>query len=264
MSPIELFQEGRLREAIEAQQSFLNAHPTEIAARVLLCELLLHDGDLQAVREHLDHLPLNFRGMEKYIATYRHLLDAEEMRREILRPRASDKNPLFLIDPSPQLTERIEALQAHRSGEHGRCVEKLDNADALLPPITGHVDGRAFAGVRDGDDLLAHVLEVLIDGQYAWFPFEQIERLRLGPIDNLRDRIYVPASIRSITGEEWQVHLPALYPDTHLNEDEEVKAGQASDWYAEDDGPIRGVGLRVLSFGEEEELTLLDFTMWEE
>ena len=105
-------------------------------------------------------------------------------------------------------------------------------------------------------------LEVLIEGEYSWLPFDQIGRLKLGRRDDLRDRLFVPASLRARNGQEWQVHLPALYPGTYLNEDEEVRCGQATDWYSENDGPVRGTGLRVFNFGEDE-LTLLDFELCE-
>ncbi len=260
MTPIELFQEGKLCEAIQAQDRFVFSHPDDAAARLLLCEFLLFDGNLDSIHAHLERLPHDIPGMDDYCRGFRQLIAAEERRRRILSEPG--ENPITLLKPPEHLLRRFDALSAFRRGDQSGCVEILDDADARFPGVGGHVDGRECDDVRDGDDLFACVLEVLIDGQYAWFPFDQIGRMRLGSRESLRDRFFVPASLQARSGEEWQVHLPALYPGTHLNEDDEVRAGQATDWYAEDDGPIRGVGLRVFNFGEEE-LTLLDFTLWE-
>jgi type VI secretion system protein ImpE len=261
MTPIELFQEGKLREAIQAQDRFVLSHPTDDAARLLLCEFLLYDGKQDRVRDHLSLLSRDHPGMDGYLHGYGALLDAEAKRRRVLGPLPGDK-PLFLLEPPEHLLQRVEALDQLRSGNFAGSLELLDQADSRYSGVHGHVDGRAFDDVRDGDDLFAYVLEVFIDGQYAWFPFDQIGRLKLGPRDSLRDHLYVPAALQWLSGEEWQVHLPALYPNTHKNDDEEIRCGQATDWFAEEDGPIQGVGLRVLSFGDEE-LTLLDFTLWE-
>lgn len=262
MTPLESFQEGKLGEAIQAQDRLVLSHPSDSAARLLLCEFLLFNGNLDAVRGHLDQLPCDSAEMNDYLDAYRQLLDAEAMRRRVLfGPNPADE-PLFLLDVPEPLRHRLDALRALRTGDQARAVESLDHADALLEEVVGHVDGREFQGVSDGDDLFAPILEVLIDGQYAWFSFDQIDRLELGPLESLRDHLFVPATLRARAGEEWHVHLPALYPNSHAHEDEEIRSGQATDWFADEDGPIRGVGLRVFTFGEEE-LMLLDFTLWE-
>jgi type VI secretion system protein ImpE len=261
MTPIELFQEGKLHQAIQAQDRFVLSQPDDAAARLLLCEFLLYDGKHDAVRDHLNMLPRKVPGMDDYLRDYRQLLDAADKRQHILSARSTE-HPRFLLEPPAHSLKRVDALDALRSGNLEGSLQLVDDADALFQGVHGHVDGRLFDSVRDGDDLFAHVLEVLIDGHYAWFPLDQIGRLKLGPREALRDRLYVPASIEANSGAEWQVHLPALYPGTHNHEDEEVRTGQAVDWFAEGDGPIRGVGLRVFTFGDEE-LTLLDFTLWE-
>lgn len=262
MTAIELFQEGRLREAIHKQDRFVQSHPGDAAPRLLLCELLLYDGKFDSVLEHLDRVPLTAAGMDAWLDDYRLLLKAETTRQRILASDRTDEHPRFLLPPPEHLTARLNALDRLRRGDLDGCVDSLDRADAMIEGIAGHVDGRNFDGVRDGDDLFASVLEVLHDGHYWWFPFDQVGRLQLGSRDALRDRLFVPATLSTRTGDEWRVYLPALYPATHLNEDEEVKAGQATDWFAEPGGPTRGVGLRLLTFGDEE-LTLLDFKMWE-
>jgi type VI secretion system protein ImpE len=247
-----------LREAIDAQERLVDGRPDNLDDRLFLCELLLFDGNLEAARSHLDFVPDNSSSMLDYLDANRRLLDAEAKRRRMF----ANVGPIFLIDPPAHAHKRVEALLHLREQRFADAMEALDDADAMCPWISGHVDGRNFNGVRDGDDLFGSLLEVLLDDCYVWFPFEQIDRLRLGPPESLRDYLFRPAHLRAVTGEEWSVHLPALYPDSHRHADADIKLGRSTDWIAEKDGPTMGQGLRTLTFGQEE-LTLLDFTQWE-
>lgn len=258
MGALELFREGKLTEAVREQGRLVASRPDDAAARLLMAELYLYAGDLDAARRQLDAIPADTPAFADYLRDYWLLLDAEAKRRRLL----IDAEPQFLLDPPEHLSWRLEALDHLRAGRLKKAVDALDEADARAPWVTGHIDGREFDGARDTDDLFGPVLEVLADDQYVWFPFDQVSRLRLSGDGSLRDSYFVPARLRATSGEEWDVYVPALYPGTHQHDDEDVRAGQATDWVAEKSGPMKGVGLRVLTFGEEE-LTLLDFTQWE-
>jgi type VI secretion system protein ImpE len=258
MTPADLFRDGRLTEALAAQEQAVAWRPDDAAARLLLAELHLFAGDFTAVRRQLDAIPAADTDTRAYLDAYHRLLDAEARRQRLFL----DVEPLFLLPPPEHISWRLEALEHIRRGEIEEAVEAIDEADARCPTVSGHIDGREFHGARDGDDLFGPLLEVLLEDQYLWLPFEQISRLRLGEATCLRDLYFVPARLRSVSGDEWDVHLPALYPGAHLSADDEIRVGQATDWTAEGGGPTRGIGLRVLTFGEEE-LTLLDFTQWE-
>jgi type VI secretion system protein ImpE len=261
MTPLELFREGKLTEAVREQGRLVASHPDNAAARLQLAQLHLYDGDLDAVRVILKLLGVDRQQLGEYLIDYELLLRAEESRRRILG-KSTEEIPRFLLDPPEHLRYRLKALDHLRSGRPESSVNLLDDAEAANPAVIGHVDGREFHSVRDCDDLFASLLEVFATGTYVWFPFDQIGRLRLGPRESLRDEIYVPANLRAVSGEEWNVYLPALYPGSHQHPDDEVRGGQATDWHAEEGGPTRGVGLRLLNF-DSEELALLDFTQWE-
>jgi type VI secretion system protein ImpE len=258
MTALEHFQEGRLGEALASQHQAVLARPADAAARLLLCELLLFNGELDSLLQHLDRLPVERVGMEEYLQAYRALIAGEQWRQRVQR----EGRPSLLLEPSEAMVFRMNALEAIQNGELYDATEWLDEADACTPWITGHVDGRAFDGFRDTDDLFGPTLELILDNQYAWFPAEEVRRLRIGTMESLRDLYFVPALLTARNGEEWHVHLPALYAGTHGSEDEEMRSGLASDWVGGGEGPIRGVGMRILGVGEEE-LSIRDFTQWE-
>lgn len=258
MTAMDLFQDGRLQDALTVQRNVVDEKPSDAAARLLLAELQLFNGEIDSVRQLLDGLASKSPGMDDYLQGFQLLLDAEARRRRML----VDSDPRFLIEPPEHVARRLSALEQLRSGRLNDVVETLDEADALCPVLSGHIDGREFEGVFDADDLFKSVLEVFVDDQYVWFPFEQIRRLRLSRAESLRDYLLVPARLRATNGQEWSAYLPALYPDTFRHPDELVRAGQSTDLLSEQEGPIRGAGLRLITFGEEE-LNLLSFTQWE-
>ena len=257
MSAEELFKEGHLAEALAAQRLAVQAQPADAAGRLFLCELLLFQGELDAVRAELDLLPCEPEGMDDYLAAYHALLTAEAKRRRLLL----DKDPQFLAEPPEHAALRLQAvdLLRRRSPE---VLDKIDEADAAAPEIRGHVDGREFQGLRDGDDLFGSVLEVLREEDYLWIPFEAIRNLKLREAESSRDWLFVPADVKLKTGEELFVHLPALYLGSDQHPEEGIRLGLETDWYADEDGPTRGLGLRIWTL-DEEELTPWEFRRWE-
>jgi type VI secretion system protein ImpE len=214
--------------------------------------------------------------MNEYVAAYRRLLDADEKRQRLYvrlsSPTATTAGvgleslgygaPGFLFQPTEDLSLRVKALECLRANKWEQAVDWLDEADARSENISGHVDGREFDDFRDTDDLFGPVLELLIEDEYVWFPAAEVRSLRIGKFESLRDRLFVPAQLTAMSGEQWHTHLPAIYPATVGHADDALRSGLATDWHAEDDGPIRGIGLKMFRFGEEE-LSLFDFTHWE-
>ncbi|MCE9531100.1 MAG: hypothetical protein K8T89_08245, partial [Planctomycetes bacterium] len=242
MTALELLQQGQLREALAVQESQVLEHPGDPAGLLLLAELCHLDGDLEVVKKHLAELPRTLPGLDAYLQHYFMLLAAEEKRRRLL----IDLDPGFVLTPPDSLLARLEAVQCVRDGKLTAAIDQLDVADEMSTWLTGHIDGREFDEARDCDDLFGPVLELYVQDDYVWFPFEQVKRLRIGDKQTLRDRFIVPARLTTFTDEEWSVHLPALYPDSHLHADDEIRIGQGTDWLADSDGPLRGVGMRTL------------------
>ncbi len=258
MTSLELFNDGRLSDAVIVQHGLVQDKPGDASARLLLIELQLFAGQVEAVRQNLDELNRTLPEMGPYVRAFRLLVDAEQKRQRI----SIEGEPVFLRDPPVHIAYRLDALHSLRRKSPAEALNWLDEADARAPWVRGRIDGREFDGARDSDDLLGPVLEALVDDQCAWVPFEEIQRLRIGKMSSLRDFYFVPAQLTTKTGDEWRLHLPALYAGTHRHADESLRAGWETDWEAEQDGPTCGIGQRLFRFGEEE-LSLREFSMWE-
>ena len=250
MSPTELFEEARLTEAVATQGAVVRERPTDVGERLLLCAILGFIGDRQAVRRHLTELATGPADVQEYLAEWQRLLTADDRR------HAGD--PLgFFTDPPPHVRNRAEALERLRTDPAADVADLIDAAEELAPWVEGHVDGRPFDGWRDADDLLGPVLEVLHADRYVWVPMDQVRKLRLEPEEDLRDRLYRPATIWLTDGGEWEVFIPAVYAGTAAHSEDGIRTGAGIDWF-DQAGLLRGAGSRTYLFGEEE-LTLAEF-----
>jgi type VI secretion system protein ImpE len=81
------------------------------------------------------------------------------------------------------------------------------------------VDGAPFAWIADGDGRLGPMLEVVVNGRYAWLPFQRLRAVRLEAPSDLRDFVWMPAFVTLETGAELPALVPARYPGSEARED---------------------------------------------
>jgi type VI secretion system protein ImpE len=240
MTAGELFQAGRLQESIDAQVGKVKANPTDNTARFFLFELFLFAGDLDRARKQLDVLRYDDPRHTAAVDQYRFALEAEILRRAVF---AGNGQPKSLTTTPDHVRIRLEALTFLARGEFTAAREKLDEANANVPAVSGTLNGKPFSGIFDADERFATVLEVFgTGGAYLWAPLEQIESITLNPPQHPRDVILRPAHLALLDGTEGDVLLPGLYPGTHLANDESIKLGRNTEW-EENSGEITcGVG----------------------
>jgi type VI secretion system protein ImpE len=248
MTASELFQAGRLREAIDAQLTKVKGQPTDQAARFFLFELFLFAGELDRGRKQLDVLKYEDPKHSAAVEQYRFALDAEAKRRAVFAGKAQ---PEFLSQTGGHLPHRLEAIAALARGDQAAAVAALAAADAVTPPAAGTIDGKPFVPLADADERFGPVLEVFgTGGVYSWVPFESVASVTMNPPAAPRDIILRPAHLVLDNGVAGDVLLPALYPNTFESGDEELKLGRATDWLGADGEVPRGVGGRQLRAGD--------------
>jgi type VI secretion system protein ImpE len=252
MSAGDLFKAGKLSEAVAAQIQEVRGHPEDQARRLFLFELLAFSGDLERARRQIEAVHYDDATLEAATQTYRTLLDAEEARRRLFRDGVA---PQFLAEPPAHVAARLEAVNHLREGRPVEAATAL--AKATGPDLRGRLNDKPFDGLRDGDDLFGDVLEVLAHGAYYWVPLEQVVSLTMNAPRFPRDLLWFPARLE-MQGAAGDVFLPALYPGTHEQADEQIKLGRATDWKNSEGGPTLGVGLRTFLVGEDA-VTLLEW-----
>ena len=238
-TPEALLDEGDLRGALEAARQRAAEVPEDAGNRFLLFELLTLEEDLEGALRELAALPSSFDTAK---AHYGGLLAAEKQRRAVmLRGRGA---PGFLAEPPAHVHVHFSALKELLAGEGGVAVRKLPALS--LPALSGTIDGAAFRGIRDCDDLLAPVLEFLVPGAYGWLPLIQLEAVRFLPPQGYPDVIWPAAHItlRGQAGEQL-VRIPSLYVGTGARSDAE-KLGRETRWERPIEGISRAFGQRDL------------------
>jgi type VI secretion system protein ImpE len=247
MNAGELFKAGKLHDAIDAQIKEVKSNPADQNKRMFLFELIAFTGDLERARKQLEALTYAEVELESSRQQYRQLLEAEALRRQVF---AAGQKPHFLIDPPEHVTARLEALEHLRNQRPAEATAILMRANASAPQLAGTLNGKAFAGLRDYDELFWTVLEVMSKGIYAWVPLEQVVSVVCVPPRFPRDLLWFPARLELRDGSNGEVFLPVLYPNSHAETDELVQVGQVTDWKMSDDGPTLGVGQHQFLAGD--------------
>jgi type VI secretion system protein ImpE len=253
MDANELFREGQLQPAIDAQLQAVRENPGDPDRRLFLFELAAFAGDLDRARKQIDLLKFDQPELEAAVQMYRGCLDAEQMRREVF---AGKKLPAVLGDDSDQVAARLKALGELAAGRPAEAAKLL--AENEPPSVTGTLNGHSCTGMRDGDDLLGDVLEVFGQGRYFWVPLGQIESLQANEPKFPRDLLWLPARLVTRAGPAGDVFLPTLYFGSHSHADDAIKLGRASDWSDPEAGPVRGIGAKTFLAGEDA-IGLLEF-----
>jgi type VI secretion system protein ImpE len=218
MNARQLFQAGRLDEAIDALGAEVRDNPTDAQRRAFLFELLCFAGQYDRAEKHLNVLGSGGRNAEMGALLYHAALHAERLRQE-----------MFAKESFPISSAKV---------------------------VGGTINGQAFTSITDADPRLGARLEVFAAGQYMWLPFEHIETVRVEPPKKLRDLLWAPAIVRpakTFQGLELgEALLPAIAPLTWRHPDAAVRLGRVTEWKDLSDGDQAPIGQKMLLVDDEE------------
>ncbi len=218
INPKELFKAGKVREAIEVLTAFLREHPSDTVQRTFLFELLCFAGEFTRAEKQLAVLASGSPDKETGAIVYYAALHAEKTRHELFEKQN------FPLD-SP-----------------------------VSPP--GELNGKPFTEIRDADSDIGARLEVFAAGSYVWLPFEHVASLEMGPPQRLRDTLWAPALVQtapSFKGMDLgEVLIPAIYPFSWKQPDEQVWLGRVTEFLENEEGGESPVGQKIFLVDGEE------------
>lgn len=248
MNAGDAFQKGDLQAAIAAATAAVRAAPREAGPRWLLAEMLLFAGEVERADRALDAVILEQPSAA--LLEFRKLLRAEEARRQTF---ADGRVPKMQgEDPTPAQRAALRAVTCLRFDDLAAARAASAEIEAARPRISGKANGRAFDDLRDADDILAPLLEVLTNaGEYMWVPFERIHSLHFEAPERSRDLYWRKCVIELRDGTEGHVFVPATYPWAKPGASDALRLGRETDWIEEEGGPVRGLGQRIWLAGEE-------------
>jgi type VI secretion system protein ImpE len=230
MTAKQLFEAGKVRDAQMQLAAHLREHPTDLAQRTFLFELLCFSGDFDRAEKQLGVIAQHSPDAQTGAVLYYAALHAEKTRHQVFANQDFSK----------------------------------DQA-AFSPP--GMLNGRPFQILNDADRELGPRLEVFAAGAYLWIPFQHIDSVEIRPPQRLRDTLWVPAVVRTRSSfknpDLGEVLIPAIYPFSWRHPDQSVWLGRATDWMTDDEGNEYPAGQKMLLLDGEEipflEIRSLDF-----
>ena len=246
----ELLDAGDLNGAIDELSRQLKAKPTDTSLRVSLFELLCFTGDLDRAAKQLEVVGTQASGAggELAVQGYRDLLAAERARRDVFHGGAL---PKFLLSP-PRYVETHVLMIKKLQNEPADAVAMLPEAEEQFPALTGTAPDQSFSVFRDADDRIAPVLEVFHGANYVWLPFEQITHIQVSDPKSIRDLLWVRARVETCEQSVGDIVIPALYVDSHVHEDANVRLGRTTEWQLIEQQLVAGVGRRVFLIDDKE------------
>jgi type VI secretion system protein ImpE len=252
----QLFQQGRLDDAIFAQTNEVKENPADPARRLFLFELLTFAGQFERAEKQLGAVQYNDMERDAAVATFRRVLAAEQERRALY---GQGRRPRFL-GPVPEHAElRLKALDALREGRAADAAQLVSQAHEKMPEVSGLLNQKPFKLLCDCDDVFGSILEVVSGtGAYFWVPLEQVDLLLLAEPKYPRDLLWIQAHLEIKDGPSGDVFLPATYPGTWQASEDAIRLGRATDWQEVTPELVRGIGSRLFLV-DEEALPLLDW-----
>lgn len=247
MNAGELFQEGRLQDAIAAAIQQVKDRPEDMSQRTLLFSLLCFEGDLARAKKQLDVVD-NQASMSEAPA-YLNLLAAEETRRKVF---AEGLKPKFFDAPPARLEKHLQAICRYAAGEHAEAHRWLELAEEERPETPGMLNGVAFDDFADANDVTRSFLEFQQGREYYWVPFEQIAHLQVVLPDPARPRdlYWSPCQVILKSGKPQRGYTPALYVTSYQSSDVAYKLGHGTHFNEVASGIYRGSGLKQFVAGD--------------
>jgi type VI secretion system protein ImpE len=220
----QLFQAGKLNEAVQALNAEVRNHPEDSKRRIFLFELLCFAGEYDRAEKQLNILGSDDMQKEMGALVYRSALHAERTR-----------NDLFAKKEYPK---------------------PMGNAAATGAAVSGTLNGTPFKSIADADPRIGPRLEVFAGGNYMWMNFEHIASVDMEKPRRLRDLLWTPARLRGGPAlketELGEILLPALTPFAWQDPDDAIRLGRMTAWVEGEAGEALPVGQKMLLVDGEE------------
>ncbi len=223
----QLFQAGRLKEAVQALSAEVRNNPSDTRRRTFLFEMLCFSGEYQRAEKQLDVLAEAGPNSEIGALLYRSAIQAERTRQDLFQKKETP------------------------------CEKTSPGAETA----SGTLNGRPFQTITDADPRVGPRLEVFAAGKYLWLNLGHLASIQIPQPRRLRDLIWTPAVVRVgpalKSTELGEVLLPVLSPFAWQHSDDAVRLGRMTVWEDDGSGEVVPVGQKMLLV-DGEEFPLLD------
>ncbi|WP_349431423.1 type VI secretion system accessory protein TagJ [Methylomarinum sp. Ch1-1] len=254
MDITQLLTEGDLQAALKEVQQQIRSNPAEAKHRILLFQIQVLLGQWDKARTQLDVLKDLDDSARFMVQTYQQVLLCEGIRKDVF---AGKRAPLIFGEPDPWIALLLEALYLDADGKHAEAAKLRVDALEQAPTSGGRIDEQPFAWIADADNRIGPMLEVIVNGQYYWVPFQRLKQINLMAPADLRDFAWAPAEFIWVNGGEAMGFIPSRYSGSEDSSDGAIQLARKTEWRQVFDDTYYGLGQRML-ITDQNDYSLLD------
>lgn len=258
---INLFNQGKLTEAIAEGNAAVGKNPRDLPLRLVLVQLVCFTGNWDRVEKIAQQLKLLDTDSEHIALTgmIDNLSIAEIQRAAVWN---DGMVPEFLETPDAITNKLLWAASCLRSGEVAKYQEALQHVIENAPQVNLNIDGQSYEGFRDLDDLTPTVFEAFtVQGNYVWLPHHLVKDIQVARPTRLIDHLWNKARITLHDGTNLAMFLPGLYVNSIDDQsNDSLRLGRETAWPDAESPSLAamGRGRRIFGAGDDE-FTLFDF-----
>ena len=236
-----LVRSGDPKGALAQLTTAVKAAPADPKLRIFMAQLLCVLGQWERAHTQLNVVA----DMKSDTGPMREMV-GHALRCELLRAATFEgrRPPMIFGAPEEWLALLIESLLRQSEGELANSL--AESAFEKAPTTRGKLNGEAFEWIADADSRLGPVLEAMVNGRYYWIPFNRLSKVSMEPVVDLRDRVWLPATLSFSNGGEAIAMLPVRYPGSQNSEDGQVQMAAKTIWNPIGGERFAGLGQRVL------------------
>jgi type VI secretion system protein ImpE len=246
MTAEQLLKLGDLEGALAALQEAVRKAPQDSRLRVFLFQLLCVLGQWQRAIVQLKTSATLDPKAHDMAQMYRTAIMCEITREKVFR---GERQPLIFGEPEEWVAWMVEALRQENDGNRQSAEDLRRRAFDAAPAVPGALNGSPFSWIADADPRLGPLLEIIVNGRYFWAPFTALSRIVIVPPTDLRDRVWMPATITWSNGGDAVALIPTRYAGTAgaAEAGNPHRMALVTEWLGEEASPTAGIGQRLLA-----------------
>jgi type VI secretion system protein ImpE len=239
--------DGSPNEALQTLQVEIRKNPANAKLRIFLFQLLTVQGEWDRALTQLNVAGDLDAANLAMVQTYREAIRCELLRKDIY---SGLKTPQIFGEPQQWIALLVQALKLTAQQQYSEAKKLREQAFELAPVTSGTINGEAFEWLADADARLGPVMEAIINGQFYWIPFLQIQEIQIEEPVDLRDMVWTPAHFVWTNGGDAVGLIPTRYPLSESAEDPLLRLARKTEWTDLGEDTFVGLGQRLLSTNE--------------